>query len=276
MNDLINTIDKINDSLMGIKEAVIQQNPVWYEEKWVIALIGSLSGAMIVILFNLLQEYIKKKRLIKTMVKNLYYEITANRHSNNRLLPETTLNLSNFSTMARSGIFTEHPSVIHMGVISTDSYLYYSRNLGLLNDFLMRKIIIFYEYLKSIDAVSERLEDMFRRFYAKDKTLGFQDIEKFYKKMIRQMKILDLTGAEIQAGFINWYKIDKPKNARDFKKNEQTISSFLKDVKANEIINVEELVKKTGIDIITINVILLKSKIVENIKYGEYKKISST
>ena len=271
------TIEQLNKVVSEIKRIADAQSQVefWYDKKWAIALFGALIGVISVTILDLLRKKIRKREHIKIMVKNLFSEIILNRENNNHLLPDTKNNLKDFINML-NGKFDGKPSVMNTDMVIKDYYQTYLKDLGLLNDSLRTKIIIFYTYLRSEDSSSKKLEIMFEKFYnPENKMIGKEDIIKSYKKMIRQMEIIDLLGAEALAGIINFYRIDKPIDNKGFRKKEKEILNHLKKIKVNEIISVKEIAEKTQTSIVFVNTVLLKIKGMENVKYGKYKKIIS-
>lgn len=276
MNYSTSTIEQLNKLVSEIQRiADTQSRPeLWYDKQWVIALFGAFVGILAVALLDFIREEIRKRWYIKKMVKNLFIEIIIARENNNRLLPDTKDNLEEFIAML-DGKFDGKPSIANFDMMIKDYYQIYLKDLGLLNDFLRRKIITFYTYLRSADAGSKRLEIMFKKFYdPEDKMIGEEDILKIYKGMIRQMEIIDLLGAEALAGMINFHKVDKYIDDKAFKKGEEQVLSHLKKIKVNKIINTKEIAIETQVTLINANVILLKMKGMKNIKYGEYKKMA--
>ena len=265
LNKAINEIQRIADA---------QSRPeFWYDKKWIIALFGAFVGVLAVALLDFIREKIRKREYIGKMVKNLFSEIIIARDSNNRLLPDNKNNLKEFIAML-NGEFDGKPSIAHFDTRTKDYYQIYLKDLGLLNDFLRMKIITFYAYLGSVDAGSKKLEIMFKKFYdPKDKMIGKEDILKVYGQMIRQMEIIDLLGAEALAEMINFYKVDKPIDDKNFKEKEKQILDSLEKIRVNEIVNTKEIAEKTKASLIMVNITLLKIEGMKNIKYGEYKKM---
>jgi len=261
------------NEITPIQEIIMRYPPeVWYEKKWVIALIGSLTGVILVTTVDALRRYLQQKQKIKTMAKNLYTEITITRSTEKRDIADNISTIQEFETMAKNRNFSYRPSILYMGVINDEYYKSYVQDLGLFDNELRLKIISFYVYLKSVVAVSKRIEDMFKRYYSDDQTIGYQDIVNYGNNLVTQAKAVNLIGAEIQAMLIENYKVDTLKDPNALKETKNKIFAYLQQFNTGDIISVEDLVNNVGTDELLANFVLLKVKGWEQIKYGKYKK----
>ena len=273
------TIEQLNKIIGEIKRIADVQSraELWYDKKWIIALVGTLVGALVGVLILALLDFIrgkaKRRVYIKKMVKNLFDEITITRRTSNNVLPESKDNLKEFTAILNHKL-SGKPSIVYFDMYTEDYFRIYLKDLGMLNDFLRMKIYKFYMFSRSIGAGAKKLEVMFKKFYdPEDKTIGGEDILRIYQKILRQMEILDLLGAEVLAGIIHFHEADKSESIKISKEKEKQILNYLKKTKVNEIINTKKIAEREQVDLVVANIVLLKAKGIENIKHGKYKKV---
>lgn len=241
--------------------------------EWLIGLF-TIIGVFVGALINFLYRFLEKRRTIEAMTKSLFMEIALFRGIENKELPNTKLILKKFREMCQYQNFTGKPSINYGGKPERDYYNLYQSNIHFLEYDLRNDIVIFYRYMKSIEDTSRILDDMFRRFYRGDKTIGDQDIVKYAEQLIKQMEMIDILGAEILAQLMVKYHTDKFKKAKGIEQKKRDILNYLqKHFQINEVINVKEVARITKSDLVLLNIILLETEQFEKIKYGQYKKI---
>ncbi len=199
------------------KEIIIQCSS---GNEWLIGLFtiaGTIIGVFVGALINFVYKYLEERRIKKAMIKSLFVEIVQFRHLEKRDLPEIKLRLAEFQQIYESQMFISKPSINYCGEPERIYYNLYQSNIYLLEYKLRNDIVVFYKYMKSINDSSKMLDDMFKRFYKRDETIGGQDIIKYTEKLIRQMETIDILGAEILSQLIIQYHIDEFKKSKENK-----------------------------------------------------------
>lgn len=267
------TIQQLSGLIKDGLQQVVRQYPPerWFERKWIIVLLSAFCGALFIFLTNWLPAWWKKRKLRETMARSLLLEVIMNGAATHKHLPEIERTLADFKRMASTGNYLGYPSIIDLDLTHREFYHFHFKDLGLLDIFLRDKLMFFYGYLKSADRTAKRLDFMFDRFYKKDKTVGSQDILRFGKEFIKQVEALRLLQAELEAGFVVFCGVDEP-NPQVFKEAKEKVRSYLKQIEVDEVFGIDDVEEKTGVPILTANVVLLKHKGVKNVKYGQYKK----
>lgn len=208
------------------------------------------------------------------MAKSLFIEIASLRRRENKELPETKSILNEFQEMYQLQNFTYSPAIIYFGQPERDYYDLYQSNIHFLEQGLRNDVVVFYSYAKSINDGSKKIDDMFKRFYKHDKTVGGQDIIKFVNKLIKQMEIIDILGAEILAQLVVQYRVDKLKESKENKQKKKDIQSYLKNnLRINDVVDVKKIAQKEKIDLVVFIVILIETRQFIKIEHGLYKKI---
>jgi len=251
-------------------------NEYWYEQKWMIALIGALSGVFITFLLEILRDYYKKYKTRKIMAKNMFNEVLTIKCINEREVVEDKKYIEKFKKISENtnNYPLNGPNTDYTGKYSMDFYKSHLKDLGLFNQQLSYKIFLFYEYYKSIHASAKILSDRFKRYYKGDATTGSQDIIKYFEKEIKQKMTLDIIGAEVLANLVYKYRVGTEKKDKELEKKKNKLKKYLKKVKKGDVVKIRELSDMLKIDIITCVVILLKQEKFENISIGQYKKIN--
>jgi hypothetical protein len=248
-------------------------NDNFYDREWFIVLIGVFVGAILTFLFGIFRDLIKERNLKKTMAKNLFTEINILRIVIAKG-DESRVNVINqFKRMVEANHFTAHPSISFLEAACTDFYRAYLKDLGMFDDKLRFRISIFYAYYKNIESSSRSLEKRFCSYYNGEKTTGPQDVIFTGEKLIKQAKSISLIGAEAISDLINKYKTDTFIKSEESIKNKKLIKGYLKNIKKNDIINIEELAKKFNVHIIFSTTILFRMKNFEDMGKGNYKKL---
>lgn len=242
--------------------------------EWAIALFSSVIGILTGGVLVEIRRSIENRKIIKAMTKSLFIEIASLRRRENKELPETKSILNEFQEMYQLQNFTYSPAVIYLGQPERDYYDLYQSDIHFLEQSLKNDVVVFYSYMRSINDGSKKIDDMFKKFYKHDKTIGGQDIVKFVNKLIKQMEIIDILGAEILAQLVVQYRVDKLKESKENKQKKKDIQSYLKNnLRINDVVDVQIMAQEKKIDLIWLIIILLKTKRFIKIKYGLYKKI---
>lgn len=253
------------------KEIIIQCSS---ENEWLVGLF-TIIGVFIGALINFFYRYFEKRSIRKAMIKSLFVEIAQFRHIEKRDLPETKSILEEFQQMYKSQKFICKPSVsCYSGEPERDYYDLYQSNIHLLKYDLRNEIVVFYRYMKGIYNNSKMLDDIFKRFYKNDKTIGGQDIIKYVEQLIKQMEMIDILGAEILAQLVVQYHTDKFKKSKENRQKVKDIQKYFKNkFQINDVVDVKKIAQKKKIDLLSIIIVLLETKQFIKIKYGLYKKI---
>jgi len=241
--------------------------------EWIVGLftiIGVFAGALI----NFAYRYFEKRGIKKAMTKSLFVEIESLRFLENKKLPETKAVLNEFQEMYQLQNFISSPSIVYFGQPEKDYYDLYQSSIHFLEQGLRNDVVAFYGYVKSINDVSKKIDDAFKRFYKKDKTVGGQDIIKTTNTLIKQMEVIDILGAEILSQLIIQYHIDEFKKSKENKQKIKHIQEYLKnELQVNNIVDVQKIAQKENFDLVAFITILLKTKRFEKTKRGLYRKI---
>ena len=241
--------------------------------EWIVGLF-TIIGVFVGALINFVYRYFEKRSIKKAMTKSLFIEIASFRISENKRLPEIKYSLSEFQKMYKSQNFTFSPSIVYFGEPEKDYYNLYQSSIHFLEQDLRINVVSFYRYMKSINDVSKKIDDMFRRFYKNDKTVGGQDIIKITNALIKQMEVIDILGAEILSQLIIQYHIDEFKKSKENKQKIKHIQEYLKnELQVNNIVDVQKIAQKENFDLVAFITILLKTKRFEKTKKGLYRKI---
>jgi len=255
-----------------LEKILIASQTHWYDSKWFIAIIGSLSGILIVTLISEIKNYTQTKKLKKLMANNFFREVYIIENMCTKNMVNEEKLFESFKEMARNDSFLTHPSVYAIASINTDFYITYLKDIGMFNQQLQREISMFYVLARNLVATTLVLEQRFIKFYAGDKTVGKDDIIDMWGRLLGLGKTIQINAAIIKALLINKYRVDEAKYTPDLKVKKKEIKSFIKNLNSGEKIQIQVLSTKFNVDLLFATTIFLKNKKFIDKGRGEFEK----
>lgn len=240
---------------------------------WQIALIGSLSGVVLVTLIDIVKNALSTLRKSKKAAAAIYVEISTNQVLIEKGFDSVHSLKSAFLGMLESGRFDGHPSLANRGQVIADEI----RNI-FLSDVLSFSTCLsvplnsLYSYYNALRVDLANISELFRKFYLQDQTVGGQDVVDALGRYIREVEASLLIGDQVRAELLHHYKVDSLNSSFFHAEANQRIENALSRMGQISEIKIDDIVASTNLKRIMVFSFFIHNPRFLRLRLGVYQR----